>query len=313
MIHVQIKAKSGLHAGAMWTLDNTFVVLGAQTHADVFLCDPEIPNTLVSLRKNGRKYLIDAMHQEVRLTSSDQRPVDRVLFPAQVITLDFRHIQLEIEILNGSAGVMASMADGVNRWVYELAMFLRNIGARAIIALLFLVGFLLTILIVFYGTAGGVSVQASELRKPAPGVDMSLKSPEIPLNHRMALVVGNQLSDFANEIKTKNMKISVKDTHVDLTAELSRVQTAGLEKTLVRLANDYGRFVSIKAILKFTPEQKLVDSIQVEQVVLGKQPVVVLRDGSRLYLGGNFHDVRLVGIDADRIVFKGDTTYEVLL
>ena len=101
MIYTIVKAKSGLHAGATWRLDKSLLTMGASSKADVFLCDPDVPDILLSLRKMGRRIRIDTLHADARLKSADEREINEVLFPSQVVSLDYRHIQLEIQIQFG--------------------------------------------------------------------------------------------------------------------------------------------------------------------------------------------------------------------
>ena len=88
MIHIQVKAKSGLHAGAVWRLDNSLVSLGANSQSDVFLCDPEIPDTLITLRKSGRRFNIETLHSEARLPAHlGFRPRGKVPFVAELAVI----------------------------------------------------------------------------------------------------------------------------------------------------------------------------------------------------------------------------------
>ena len=312
MIHIQVKAKSGLHAGAVWRLDNSLVSLGANSQSDVFLCDPEIPDTLITLRKSGRRFNIETLHSEARLTAPDQKKVDNTLFPSQLLTLDFKHIQIELQIVNGTSGLMSSLNDGVARTLHQLVQLLRGIGARAIVALLFIIGLLLTTVVLFFGTAGVVKSEASVIKKPDLNNTYKLK-PLSTLESRMAENVANEINDFAIKASTNQLSVTVDDGRVDIDAELSRAQSIGFEKLLDRLVIDYGEKVDIRARLALTEEQRRIDEIAIEQVVLGSRPVVILRDGARLYVGGQYQGVNLLSVDSQKVVFQGETVYEVVL
>jgi hypothetical protein len=312
MIHIQVKAKSGLHAGAVWRLDNSLVSLGANSQSDVFLCDPEIPDTLITLRKSGRRFNIETLHSEARLTAPDQKKVDNTLFPSQLLTLDFKHIQIELQIVNGTSGLMSSLNDGFARTLHQLVQLLRGIGARAIVALLFIIGLLLTTVVLFFGTAGVVKSEASVIKKPNLNNTYKLK-PLSTLESRMAENVANEINDFAIRASTNQLSVTVDDDRVDIDAELSRAQSIGFEKLLDRLVIDYGEKVDIRARLALTEEQRRIDEIAIEQVVLGSRPVVILRDGARLYVGGQYQGVNLLSVDSRKVVFQGETVYEVVL
>ena len=312
MIHIQVKAKSGLHAGAVWRLNNSLVSLGANSQSDVFLCDPEIPDTLITLRKSGRRFNIETLHSEARLTAPDQKKVDNTLFPSQLLTLDFKHIQIELQIVNGTSGLMSTLNDGVARTLHQLVQLLRGIGARAIVALLFIIGLLLTTVVLFFGTAGVVKSEASVIKKPDLNNTYKLK-PLSTLESRMAENVANEINDFAIRASTNQLSVTVDDDRVDIDAELSRAQSIGFEKLLDRLVIDYGEKVDIRARLALTEEQRRIDEIAIEQVVLGSRPVVILRDGARLYVGGQYQGVNLLSVDSRKLVFQGETVYEVVL
>ncbi|NJM31689.1 MAG: hypothetical protein HC848_00820 [Limnobacter sp.] len=313
MTHLQVHAKSGLHAGATWSLEQTFVFVGSNPNSEVFLCDSGVPDRLLALRRSGRKYIIDSLHDDARLVSSDQNPADRVLMPAKTLKVDFQHIQLELSIQTGSGGMVYSLADTLDRAVYSTVQFLRSVGLRAVMALLFLIGLAITVGVMFFGTMGGVEMRPKPADSALESLDMSVDSPKLPLSKQMARTVATELGGFAEKYKTDKMSVQVEDTKVALQAELSRAQLNVLEGLMTRLMRDYGRFVDLQATVSLTPQQQALDKIEVAKVVLGQKPVVVLRDGSRLYLGARVEDAELIGISTDRLTFEADTLYEVML
>lgn len=308
MIHLQVKARSGLHAGATWRLDQSFISLGAHQRADIFLCDPDIPENLITFRKGNRRYEIEGINPEARLTSLDQKKVDRIIFPSQVLVLDYKHVQIELQVINAAYGFATSFRDSVGRTTYKIIDFLRNIGARAILGLIFLMSMLLTATVLFFGTAGVVKSEAS-MSKKLPVVEPEPKS----IEDRMTQSVAMELNDFAAQINSSQIEVREGKQSVEVSAVLSRSQAIQFERTLNRLARDYGEKVSIKAALEFTESQQLVDQIDIAQIVLGSRPVVVLRDGRRLYVGGVYQGISLLSIESDKVVFQGDTRYEVAL
>lgn len=314
MIYTIVKAKSGLHAGATWRFDKPLLTLGASSNADVFLCDPEVPEILVSLRRFGRKIRVDGLHQDARLKSADERDVDKVLLPSQTVLLDYRHIQLEIQVLASTYNLGGALTDRFASLLFGVLRVLRNLGAKAFVALLFLVGLILTVTIVFFGTAGVVKSEA-RVNTPAPIQATILRDPPPmgTIEKRMADSVGVELQQFAQRSKSVAFDVKVEDDTVSVAAEVSRFQALDLERELIRLARDYGKQVAIKASLKLTEEQKVVDGIEIERVVLGSRPALVLRDGSRLYTGGIYNGLSVVSVDARKVVLKGSDLYEVSL
>lgn len=311
MIHLQIKAKSGLHAGAFWRLDQSHVSMGAHPNSEVFLCDPDVPDNLITLERVGRRFEIASIHPEVRINSSDMKKVEATLFPSQLVSLDFRHIQLELEVANTSFGLTNSLRDGASKSLYRLLQILRGLGAKAIVTFLFIMSVLLTAVVLLFGTAGVAKSQPRMLKPKDPIVQGTAR---VSMNQRILSTIDEELKAFSQRMETRDISISRDEKSVEIKAQLTRLQLVNFEKLLTQITQDYGKQVSIKAVVNLTDEQLAVDKIDVEQIVLGSKPVLVLRDGERLYLGADYNGVKLVAIQPDKAVFRaGDSTYEVLL
>lgn len=312
MMQLQVKAKSGLHAGAVWNLTKSYITLGGSARADIFLCDPDIPDSLMTLCRRGRRYVVEGMDPLVKLLAHDgSSQSQHEIGASQTLTIDFRHIQLEVTLVNTSGqSIVAGVKEGAARFVQGIGRFVHGLGARAIVAFLFMVGMMLTSMILFFGTAGVTKTQASMLDK----LEQSAEAEDpIPLGVTMAKNIVQDLELFAKKLGTKNIFVKRDKDAVDIEAELSRVQGAELERELQRYTRDYGDFVQIKASLRMTQEQKVVDEISVAQIVLGKAPAVVLRDGAMLFEGGRYNGLTISSITTDRVILKGSTTYEVML
>lgn len=310
MMQLQIKAKSGLHAGAVWNLTKAFVTLGASSRADVFLCDPEIPDSLITLSRYGRRYVIEGMDPGAKLLSADNSKVENTLFPSQTVTLDYRHIQLDMTLITVSHSIASRMGESSFHMMHTFLRFLQGLGARAIVAFLFIVCLLMTSLILFFGTAGVAKTQASVLGKKGLQAE---RAAEVPIGVTMAINVLRDLELFAQQLDTKGISAERQENRIQINAELSRVQGIALERQLSAYARDYGNFVELNAALKFTDEQLKVDAIDVEQIVLGRAPAVVLRDGAMLFEGGSYNGLTISSIDSNKVVFQGVATYEVPL
>ena len=321
MIYTLIKAKSGLHAGATWCFEHS-ITLGANGQADVFLCDPGIPDTLVTLRKAGRRFYIENLHKDAIINSADQKKIDNILFPNQSVSLDFKHIQLEINILNSANGLLTALTDNLSRVGHAFTRLVRGLGTKAIVGLLFLVGLLLTTMILFFGTAGVVQSEASVMSKAQAKADATDQEAAqnkaivqvASLEDRMSQNVADEMKVFAQRANAQYLDIKVDGTKVNIDTELSRAQAVEFERELVRVSRDYGDKVEIMATLQLTEEQKKVDAIDIEQVILGTRPVIILRDGARLYLGANYEGLNVVSIDSRKVTLKGsESVYEVNL
>lgn len=314
MIYLLIKAKSGLHAGATWRLDKHVFTLGASSRADVFLCDPGVPDMLITFRKSGRKVRIEGANEEVRLRSSDNRELSEVLLPSQTAILDFRQIQIEIQVLTASYNIANAFGDRFRYYVHDFLRLLRSLGLKAFFGLLFLTSLAITGLVLFFGTAGVVKSEASVLNKPVPDSHLLSAPPERrSMGEQMALNVAQDMRDFAQRVNAQHFYVDIDKTQVMIEAVLSRLQSVQFEQELRRQGRDYGEYVDIKATLDFTDEQKIIDSLEVQRIVLGTRPALVLRDGSMLYVGGDFQGLNVMSISARKVVLSGNTTYEVSL
>lgn len=291
-------------------MDESSITLGAHPQAEVFLCDPDVPDNLITLRRVGRRYEIETVNPEARLSSSDLKKVEETLFPSQVVTLDFRHIQLELQVVNLANGFTSLLRDSASRRVYRVLQFLRGLGARAIVAFLFVLSLVITTIILFFGTAGIVKSEASVKRS---SMNAKQSPAPLPIESRIVSNVSEELSLFAQRANVNKFQLSSELKKVQVKAELSRAQGIEFEKLLARLARDYGNLIEIEAVVNLSQEQRTVDNIAVEQIVLGNKPVIVLRDGERLFVGGLYMGVTLIDIQSGKAIFKGDTVYEVVL
>lgn len=94
---------------------------------------------------------------------------------------------------------------------------------------------------------------------------------------------------------------------------MSRMQLQIFESLIKRISSDHGRQIEIIATLSLTDEQKAVDDIEVAGVLLGAQPALMLRDGTRLFVGASYQGVVLDQVSESGLVFVGSTRYELPL
>lgn len=314
MMYLLIKAKSGLHSGATWKLDKHFFTLGASPNADVFLCDPGVPESLITFRRCGRKIRIEKANEEVRFRSTDNRDVSEVLLPSQTAIMDFRHIQMELQVLTSSYNFSSAFGDRFTYLFHDCVQMLRNFGIKAFFGLLFLISLSITGLVLFFGTAGVVKSEASSLNKTAERAKLLKPAPpQLKMDQIMALNAAQDMQDFAQRVGAKVFDVKVNGTEVEVNAQLSRAQAIQFEQELRRQSRDYGEKIDLRASLDFTDEQKAIDSLTVERIVLGSRPALVLRDGSMLYVGGDYRGLKVMSIGARQVVLYGSSTYEVNL
>lgn len=143
--------------------------------------------------------------------------------------------------------------------------------------------------------------------------EVAERQEQVPIGVTMASNIVQDLTSFAKRQGTKGISVRQEEDKVEIDAELSRAQAMEFERELIRFGRDYGQFVQLKANLRFTPEQKLVDEIRVSQIVFGKAAAVILQDGEMLFEGGKYNGLTITQISMDKVVLDGTTSYEVPL
>lgn len=314
MIQTIIRAKTGLHAGATWRFDQSGVTIGASPKADVFLCDPDVPEELVTLKRSGRKYELINLNKDAHLTSGEEKKIEDVLFSGQSGTLTFRHVQLEIQAVRTTFGPLAALSERCSVFFYSLLYFLRQLGAKAVVAALFMISLAMTTLVLFFGTAGVAKSEATPLKKESQkDASAQRKQAVIQVTERIARQAVEEFEQFAEVNKADDFSVQLQGQNIRIQGELSRYQIQRFEKELMQVNRDFGDKVSIHAEISLSQEQNKVDLLDIEQVMLGSHPVIILRDGSRLYIGGTYNDMSVIGIESDKVILKGESTYEVTL
>lgn len=313
MTYVQVKAKSGLHAGATWVASKSHVTIGANPNADVFICDSDVPDILLLLRRYGRRYQIENIHPEAKTNNTNDQPGETSLFAGQDLTVNFRHIQLDLFIQHGKQGWGSSVSDTYQRLWYAILYGLRNIGAKAIVGFLFLVSLLLTSYVLFFGSVGTVQAEAIQNFEERSAASSAPDVPMVKMGEQLVNNLVSEISAFAENAAIPSLVVSSQEDAVSMEGEVSRAQMAAFEEKLIRLTRDYGENVDITARLKLTDEQLVVDEINVQQLILGSRTVAILRDGQTLYEGGEYKGIRVVTIDSSKVVLQGKSRYEVSL
>lgn len=313
MTYIQVRAKSGLHAGATWVADRSQVIIGADPNADVFICDSDVPYVLMSLRRFGRRYQIENIHQEAKTNSAHSQPGETSLFAGHELTLNFRHIQLDLFVQHGKRGWGGSVSDTYQRLAYAILYGLRNIGAKAIVGFLFIISLLLTSYVLFFGSVGTVQAEAAQHYAERAAASKGPDVPMVKIGEQLIRNLVAEITAFAEDASIQSLIVTSQEDSVSMEGEVTRVQMAAFEDKLIRLTRDYGENVDITARLALTAEQKMVDDISVQQLILGGRTVAILRDGQTLYEGGEYKGFKVLAIDSNKLVLQGKSRYEVIL
>lgn len=315
MLTLSIEVTSGLHAGAKWTFDRGIVTLGGNANSEVFLCDEGIPDQCMKIRIFGNRITFEEIAAEVRYLGQAGKSTNRTLYAGQSINFSCRQIQFSVSALNESGPVLTRLINFGSRFFGGLMELVRSIGPGAILTLSCLIGLLVTTVILFFGSMRQPEVQASPAAEStAPHIkNISLSTP--PIKEQLLGVVQSELVEFQGSQKLDDFVIDtdmVKGS-VNIKGRLSRQQLHKFETLLQRIASDHGNQIDILATVDLSNEQKSVDKIDVSGVLLGAHPALILRDGTRLFVGAKYNGVVLDQVTENGLVFVGNTRYEVPL
>lgn len=168
MIQLQVKAKSGLHAGAVWNLSKSHITVGGSSRADVFLADPGMPDTLVTLSRYGRRYVIEKLDTSAKLITAPDQKVERTIYPSQTVTIDFQNIQIDFGLVNINHGLSSRLGDSFQRLSHGILKGLQSFGAKSIIRMLFGIGVVITVIVLFFGHKGVAKIEDNTVVKKKP-------------------------------------------------------------------------------------------------------------------------------------------------
>ena len=310
MINVKIEVLSGLHSGANWTFGSGEISIGGNSQCSVFLCDEVLPDFCVQLKVIGNRVLLKEVNPALQGADELIGREGKWVYPDQVFMLEYEGVKFSLSVVDQSAVILARIANALRRRVHGTLELVQGMGIQLVLGISFCLGLLSTVTVLFLGTVGGNSVEAKEHQslEQADQVEVAAKPNQVIDSVRQELV------RFSESQSASFAVLDIKDDSVNLSAELTRKQMKNFESLLQNLARDYGTKVAITAKVSLSPEQKLVDEIDIQSVSFGNQPVVMLRTGERLFLDGSYNDLRLVKVASNGIVLQGKlATYELPL
>jgi hypothetical protein len=309
MIGVRISALSGLHVGATWYFTSGEFTLGGSSTCSAFICDDDFPEVFLTMRIIGRKVMVDlGVTLEEEIGELRKNGSGRWLFPDQKIFIEHGDIKFSIEVLDTSGESLARIANFIRRVVFNSVETVRGIGIQLVFGLSFAMGMAATVTVLFFGTSN-----VSRLEAKTNG-ELSTKQAEDALVLEQVLAaISFEINKFITNTGVQGVNLSTKGDQVNIAGAMSRKQLLQFEGLLTQLTSDYGHLVGITAKMALTTEQVLIDGLEIMSVSLGEQPVVVLRNGQKLFIGSDYETLKLVGVNEQKAVFSGGSTYEIPL
>lgn len=315
MLTLNIEVTSGLHAGARWKFDHGLVTLGGDANSEVFLCDEGIPEQCMKLRIFGNRITFEEMAAEVRYLGQAGKSANRTLYAGQSINFSCRQVQFTVSASTESSLLWTRILNTGSRMCGGMVELVRSIGPGTVLALSCLIGLLATTVILFFGTTQRPDFQAAP--DPAGPASSNVSNEKVlpPMTEQLLTVVETELIEFQGSQQLDDFFVhsDPQSGSIKIEGRLSRSQIRKFENLLKRIASDHGNQIDIIATVDLSNEQKSVDGIEVAGVLLGTHPALVLRDGTRLFVGANYQGVVLDQVSENGLVFVGSTRYEVPL
>ncbi len=316
MLTLQIEVTSGLHAGARWTFDHGMITVGGNANSEVFLCDEGIPDQCIKLRIFGNRITLEDLNADVRYLGQSGKSSNRTLYAGQSINFSCRQVQFSVTACNESGLLWSRLVNAGSRFFGGMLELVRSIGPGTVLAFFCIIGLLATTVVLFFGTTRTPDLQAlpasdsSSVRS-----DNRTSSFQPSMTEQLLGVVGTELAEFQQKQRLEEFDVQVDSQNGSITIEgrLSRFQLQKFEGLLKQIAADHGNQIDILATVDLSNEQKSVDGIEVAGVLLGTHPALLLRDGTRLFVGANYQGVVLDQVTENGLVFVGAARYEVPL
>lgn len=310
MISIKIEVMSGLHSGANWAFGNGEISIGGNSQCSVFLCDEVLPDFCLRLKVIGNRVLLKEVNPGLQGAAELVGREGKWVYPDQVFMLEYEGVKFSVSVVDQSTVILARIANAFRKRVHGTLELVQGMGIQLVLGISFCLGLLSTVTVLFLGTVGGNNVQAKEHKslEQATEVEVTAKPNQVIDSVRQELI------RFSESQRASYTVLEINDDSVNLSAEFTRIQMRNFENLIQNLARDYGANVAITAKLSLSPEQKLVDEIDIQSVSFGSQPVVMLRTGERLFLDASYNDLRLVKVASNAIVLQGKSaTYELPL
>lgn len=312
MIKIRIDVLTGLHAGANWEFNTGTVTIGGSSDCGVFLCDAGLPDYCLILKIVANKVLLDLVDSRLQGDEEIVGREGRWVYPGQSFELESNGVRFQVSIVDFSGVFAARALNAVRRVSTHTAEYVQRMGVQLVVGVCLSLAFLSTITILFFGSSG------NELNAQNNGIEYidpnSLEfGKDIVRPNLITDTVRSELIGFASNFQVSFSSLVAGANNVTVSAAMSRFQIRQFESLLLDLARDYGTSVNIGAEVRLTPEQEIVDRIQVRSVSFGQQPVVTLMSGERLFIGSYYNDLRLADVSENSIVLVGDSTYRIPL
>ena len=297
----ELRVLTGLNRGAALPLIGEEWLIGADQEADLVLLDSDIAPQHCSITSQQSGWVLTKRQGE--MTDNEGHVIE--------------HLEIaEGEVSFALGSVWLTMCPAETPWQYELpatqvtsgvtseSIAVEPAPARKKTVLPFLLGFISAVTIAATSTWAALY--------PTP---QSTSAPTLPTIQDdreklsdSAAVEQTLLNMLSERELNRFIALSHQGTHVAMTGSLTTDQSQKLERMMARFHEQYQTPVTIA---KRISAQKSALPFEIVQIVSGPMASVVTSNGKRLFVGDEIEGLRLVSIDANKVVFKGKDNFEV--
>lgn len=307
----ELRVLTGLNRGAALPLIGEEWLIGADQEADLVLLDSDIApqHCTITVQESTAQestaqvsgWVVTKQHGEI--TDDEGHLVEQL-----VITTD------ELSFALGTVWLTICAAD--TPWQYELpsaqapvaeaapAPIVTLAPARKKTVLPFLFGFISAVTIA--ATSTWAALYPSPEHVVAPTLP-TIKDDREKLADSTA-VEQRLLTMLSERELNRFIALSHQGEQVAMTGSLTTDQSQKLDRMMTRFHEQYRTPVTIA---KHISAQKGSLPFDIVQIVSGPMASVVTSNGKRLFVGDEIEGLRLVSIDANKVVFKGKDNFEV--
>lgn len=290
----ELRVLTGLHRGAALPLVGERWILGADEDADLVLFDPGIKPRHCRLEWQEDGWMLTAMQGKITDAEGHRLEALPALRPHMAFSLNgiwmtiveantpWPSDDVDVSVVPSSAPATppAARRSGV-------PFFLGFLSAAAIVA---------------------TSAWATLTPEPAPA-PVSEAEPDKPVLS-VATDVEQQLRRMLvdRELGTK-VQVEVSDQRIVLNGTLLPSEQDLVGRMLTRFQQ---RFSTPLPIDNQISHQSPILPFEIAQITSGPMGSVVTSDGKRLFIGDELDGVRLVAVDSNKVLFKGEQDFEVI-
>lgn len=292
----ELRVLTGLHRGAALPLVGEQWILGADEDTDLVLFDPGIKPQHCRLEWQEEGWVLTAM--QGKITDAEGHRLDALpaLRPNMAFSLN---------------GIWMTIVEANTPWpsddvevsaVPSPAPATPPAARRSGVP--FFLGFLSAAAIVATSAWATLTPVPTPALAPAPEAE-----PNKPVLS-VATDVEQQLRRMLVDRELGNkVHIEARDQHIVLNGALSLDERELVNRMLTRFQQ---RFSTSLAIDNQISALSLTLPFEIAQITSGPMGSVVTGDGKRLFIGDELNGVRLVAIDSNKVLFKGDQDFEVI-